>query len=671
MNDAHHAMPATEAITPAEYAGAADFPPPAQKEPSGENQMIPLSLLAVSEDNVRKLKPGGIAGLAANIQAYGILQNLLVTPTESGYGIVAGKRRFLALSMLAKAKRIEGDHLVPCKVVSSDNLTALSLTENDQRESMHPADEYTAWAKLRESGMSLEEISANNGISPLVIKRRLRLASASPKLFKLFRKDKLSLAMLMAFCATDDTKLQESVYNKLGEYDHNPQAVRRYITSSAVAGDSPIALFVGKTLYQKEGGTLTADLFSEDQGPNAISFNDSALLERLFTEKAQAVADQYAAQGWKWINASQDQHSTSDMAYRISPTRRKATKAEQTAIEDKAAQIRELSEKMNDDDLTDEDYEKLDQAYDRAQAEATQLNDALDKFTKKQMAVSGVILRLNQYGELSPSYGWVTYDDEQAARALNKPTARDDENESPEESENAHGSHEAGDSDANGPSPDGSLQYSEPLCNRLSAWRTVMLRDALTADPALAKRFMLIKLAQSANLIDYMQRSESADVLEMNARCSPEMAEHAPDLIGSKLYQSVQKTTDQWMQVFADLSGEQASQTILDMDEQRADELLAFIVGLTVNASTGKTVPENKQPGQAIANAASLTAAKHWKPTAQSYFSHLTRAQIADTVTQFAPDKVSSLKSLNKKATAEAAEKAVAGTDWMPIFMQS
>ncbi|RUT80251.1 hypothetical protein EOD14_34105, partial [Mesorhizobium sp. M7A.T.Ca.US.000.02.1.1] len=44
---------------------------------------LPLSQLVVSPKNVRP-KPGDVTALAASIAAQGLLQNLVVSPTENG-----------------------------------------------------------------------------------------------------------------------------------------------------------------------------------------------------------------------------------------------------------------------------------------------------------------------------------------------------------------------------------------------------------------------------------------------------------------------------------------------------------------------------------------------------------------------------------------------------------
>ena len=65
----------------------------------------------------------------------------------------------------------------------------VSLTENVQREAMHPADQFEAFASLVAEGRPVEDIAADFGVTPLVVQRRLKLANVSPRLLAEYRDD--------------------------------------------------------------------------------------------------------------------------------------------------------------------------------------------------------------------------------------------------------------------------------------------------------------------------------------------------------------------------------------------------------------------------------------------------------------------------------------------------
>jgi ParB family chromosome partitioning protein len=170
-------------------------------DPTKNLILVPLSRLVLRPTgrNVRKTPRMSIPELAASIQRVGLLQNLIVIPAADGehYEVVAGGRRLAALKLLAKKHRIAKDWEVPCLLVADGTARTASLTENVQREAMHPADQFEAFAALVAEGRpsrTLRRIS----VTPLVVQRRLKLANVSPRLMADYRADAVTLDQLMA-----------------------------------------------------------------------------------------------------------------------------------------------------------------------------------------------------------------------------------------------------------------------------------------------------------------------------------------------------------------------------------------------------------------------------------------------------------------------------------------
>ena len=118
-----------------------------------------------------------------------LLQSLTVRPVLDGDGnetgmfeIPAGGRRYRALELLVKQKRLARTAPIPCIVRTEGLAEEDSLAENVQRAPLHPLDQFRAFRDLREKGMSEEEIAAAFFVSVQVVKQRLKLASVSPKL---------------------------------------------------------------------------------------------------------------------------------------------------------------------------------------------------------------------------------------------------------------------------------------------------------------------------------------------------------------------------------------------------------------------------------------------------------------------------------------------------------
>ncbi|MGH9436516.1 MAG: ParB/RepB/Spo0J family partition protein [Terriglobia bacterium] len=149
-----------------------------------ETADVSLGQLLAWNENVRTTSPDQAIGeLAASIASVGLLQSLVVKKAPRGkFSVIAGKRRLLALSQLLEAGTVKPNFPVPCRIVIYDaDLTEISLTENVQREPMHPADEFEAFRQLIAHGKCVADVAARFGVTEAVVNRRLALARVSPR----------------------------------------------------------------------------------------------------------------------------------------------------------------------------------------------------------------------------------------------------------------------------------------------------------------------------------------------------------------------------------------------------------------------------------------------------------------------------------------------------------
>lgn len=273
---------------------------------------IPLSRLELAPENVRKTPadPAAFAELKASIAAHDLLENLIVRvehPGENGidhFGVVAGGRRLAAMKALAEEGVLDPDHPVPCRVIGAEeNAEEFSLAENVVRVAMHPADQVVAFGKLNSSGVSVSAIAARFGVTERLVEQRLSLGGAAPELLDAYRAEEMDLDTLKAFTVTTDHARQMAVWEQVKEYGYGPSGwqVRRMLTEENVPAVSAVARFVGEEAYEAAGGTLTRDLFAEEDA-RGIWFDDSVLLNELASEKLRAAADELKKR-WKWAEA--------------------------------------------------------------------------------------------------------------------------------------------------------------------------------------------------------------------------------------------------------------------------------------------------------------------------------------------------------------------------------
>src|SRR6202051_115428 len=136
-----------------------------QKITLSASRDIPFNKLVLSQANVRRVKAGiSIEELAEDIARRTLLQSLSVRAVidaegqETGmFEVPAGGRRYRALELLVKQKRMAKTQPVPCVIRDGGIAEDDSLAENNVRTGLHPLDQLCAFQSLRNGGMSEEE----------------------------------------------------------------------------------------------------------------------------------------------------------------------------------------------------------------------------------------------------------------------------------------------------------------------------------------------------------------------------------------------------------------------------------------------------------------------------------------------------------------------------------
>ncbi len=135
----------------------------------------------------------GLHELASSIQQYGVLEPIIVRPvpltlyegTGRQYELIAGERRWRACRLAAMAT-------IPALILEGTTddhaMLELAITENLQREDLHPLDEALALGRMQsELGYSYTQIAERLGKSKGYVQNRLRLLQLDEELQQLVR----------------------------------------------------------------------------------------------------------------------------------------------------------------------------------------------------------------------------------------------------------------------------------------------------------------------------------------------------------------------------------------------------------------------------------------------------------------------------------------------------
>lgn len=615
---------------------------------TGSVQSIPVSALSLSAKNVRKTGGQAIEDLAASIRAQGLIQNLTVTPINGSgkYEVVAGGRRWRALRSLIKSKALPKDHEVPCKIVAPQEAEEISLAENVIREAMHPADQFEAFKGLIDKGLPIDDVAARFGVTPLLVKQRLKLANVSPALIAQFRENELTLEQMMALAVTDDHAAQERVWNAARQpWQREPHELRGALTETDVdANRDRRARYVGLAAYEKIGGAVRRDLFSEN-----VYLPDVELLDKLVQEKLARAATRVKKEGWGWIETRlQCDYAELNAFGRLAPTRREPTKKERKELDALDTEYAALEQEFNSE-ITEQREAEIDVAINVIDERRAEIEESRIVEDDTARSHAGALVFLDQSGAARIERGLVRPEDRKALRAAQ-----------PENAENAN-------------LPKGNVAtagFSDALTRRLTAERTQALRAAFAAQPTNALTALVHALV-SAEFYD------SADTaLDLSVRDQANLQRAGGNLSESKAGQALQALRSQLQTA---LPSDAADLWAWMIEQTLATQLayLAFCVAPAINAVQERAKNDHTCSQRPIVASHALAALLHfdmtdwWQATLENYFGSVSKAKLIEAVREAKDDEAAArLEKLKKGEAVAAAVNALEGTRWLPSLLR-
>jgi len=651
---------------------------------------IPFNQLVLSQANVRRVKAGvSLDTLAADIARRGLLQSLTVRAqrdaggAETGlYEVPAGGRRFRALQMLVKQRRMTKTEPVPCIVRDDDVISAEedSLAENTHREALHPLDQFRAMQQLVSEGTDVETIAATFMVTPAVVRQRLKLASVSPKLHDVYAEDGMTLEQLMAFSVSEDHARQEQVWDLLqSSHNKQPWFIRSRLTEDKVRASDKRVRFVTLDAYVAAGGYVLRDLFEADDGG---WLQDVTLLDRLVDEKLQSEGARIGEEGWKWVAVAVDFPYTYDDGLR-------EIDGEQPPVSDEGEvrleALREEADRLEDqwsgaDDIPEEVTARVN----AIDIEIAAIVSPPLVYDPAEVARAGAFVSIDVDGSLHIERGFVRPEDE----PVEEPVEADDEDRPADEREDGT---DIGD-DAAGPiigvggapgtasEPEDEDEQDDmlrPLPDRLvtelTTHRTLALRDAVATSPQIAFAAVLHALV----LDTFYTYAAENSCMQVSVRGAG-LGVHAPGLNDSMSAKAIDQRHENWSERLPDAPADLWETLIaFDGDEQAA--LFAHCAAFGINAVwepanrynegrvSARAVAGRIAHSHILARAANLDmVAAGWTATIGNYLGRVTKPRILSAVEEARGNEAAGrLAGLKKPEMAEAAEGLLAGSGWL------
>jgi ParB family chromosome partitioning protein len=240
-----------------------------------EYRSVPIGILVESATNPRKrFDEKNLEELAASMKAQGILAPLLVRELEERkYEVVAGARRLRA------AKLAEFENL-PVRIVKLTDAEAIEaqVTENLQREDIHPLEEALGFKSLLELGepvYTVASVASRCAKTEAYIYGRIRLADLIPPVAEAFLKDQITIGHALLIAKLPASQQQEAfsaAFRGLWTSEGNSQVLIP-VRELAAWIESNILLQLASAPFDKQDETLVPEAGSCVNCPKRTGFN--------------------------------------------------------------------------------------------------------------------------------------------------------------------------------------------------------------------------------------------------------------------------------------------------------------------------------------------------------------------------------------------------------------
>lgn len=190
------------------------------KESSEEVVKIPRDKISANQFQPRTVfDEAKIEELARTIHMHGVIQPIVVRPTgtDGNYEIIAGERRFRAMSSL-------GWEEVPVIVrdLSDKETASIALIENLQREELTSIEEANAYQNLLElHGITQEALAQRLGKGQSTVANKLRLLKLPPEIQQALLDRKILERHARALLKIKDAAVQKKLFDETVEDNLN------------------------------------------------------------------------------------------------------------------------------------------------------------------------------------------------------------------------------------------------------------------------------------------------------------------------------------------------------------------------------------------------------------------------------------------------------------------
>jgi len=159
----------------------------------------------------KRIDSDQIKELAASIKSEGLIQPIAARPSENGYEIIAGERRW-------RAYRELGRKTIPVRVLEVEDASsaALSLIENLQREGLDPVEEALGCSALiQDFDLTQAQVAERLGKSRVYVTNALRLLQLDEEIQQDLAEGRLSVGHAKVLLGLEDGSARSRLARKI------------------------------------------------------------------------------------------------------------------------------------------------------------------------------------------------------------------------------------------------------------------------------------------------------------------------------------------------------------------------------------------------------------------------------------------------------------------------
>ncbi|HEX8669103.1 MAG TPA: chromosome partitioning protein ParB, partial [Allosphingosinicella sp.] len=426
----------------------------------------------------------------------------------------------------------------------------------------------------------------------------------------------------------------------------HPDSIRRMMTQATVSASDRRARFVGEEAYAAAGGRIERDLFSDEDGARWL---DIALLERLATEKLEALAAETAASsGLAFVRPTLESWAGYEVTrglQRVPLETPPLSDDESAEVEALEAETEELIGQLDDEATAEE-------AREAAEARVREIGARIEAITAKPPVIPD---------ELKPRVGTFMLLDETGQPRLETSYYVEPSDE-PEESIESGGS-DAGGGRQEAPvvlvePPVKQVSLSQALADELAIQRRDILAVHVAADPGLALDLAIFLMIDRET--GYSSEKSGSSLVALPPS-DPVFGFKTPDAAATRARAEAAEELDRSWTAADTRAGRFDAFRALP-DEARAAWLghaVARTLEASLNLPGGRTCPFHDHLGRLLG----IDVAKWWRPTGGNFFDRVPKSVTLAALEEIGGAIFACGYSKSKKAElSETAERIFAGS---------